>query len=87
MYRIVLVGTLIPASDKWERIITGGGGYVAITKGTLTQPVKRLLNSEDTENGTKLCILPDGFKENKLVKTLLEEGYACVPSRYVTILN
>ncbi|KNB42549.1 hypothetical protein JH06_3800 [Blastocystis sp. subtype 4] len=73
--KIVLVGSLLPASDKWERIITGGGGSVAITKGTLTQAVKRLIYSADTENALKLCILPDGFKENKLVKTLQEEGY------------
>ena len=78
---------MLPASDKWERIITGGGGSVAITKGTLTQAVKRLIYSADTENALKLCILPDGFKENKLVKILQEEGYACVPSRYVPIWN
>lgn len=60
---------------------------VAITKGTVTQAVKRLINSLDGEGGLRLCVLPDGFKENKLVKTLREMGFACVPSRYVSILD
>lgn len=84
MNRVVLVGDLLPTADKWERIITAGGGQVAITKGMMTAPVKRLIELP-SEDAMKLVVVPDTFKENKLVKKLRELGYSPVPSRYVRI--
>ena len=82
MNRVVLVGDLLPSSDKWQRVISSAGGHVAITKGTMTAAVRQL-EEIPSSSPTKLAVIPDQFKENKLVKTLRSLGYSFVPSRYV----
>ena len=82
MNRVVLIGDLLPSSDKWQRVISSAGGHVAITKGTMTAAVKQL-EEIPSSSPTKLAVIPDQFKENKLVKTLRSLGYSFVPSRYV----
>ena len=82
IHRVVLVGDLLPSSDKWQRVISAAGGHVAITKGAMTAAVKQL-EEIPSSSTTKLVVLPDQFNENKLVKTLRSFGYSFVPSRYV----
>ena len=80
---MILVGTLLPGADTWRRIIEAAGGSVAVTKQNMTQPVKRLM--EETGDGLRLCVLPPDSKETKLVKTVIEKGFQCVPTSYVDV--
>lgn len=81
--RIILVGKLTPSSEKWERIICGGGGKVVVTKSRLSIEVRSLVESDKGEPGLRLCVLPDDFKKNQLLEYASQWGYACVPSTYV----
>ena len=60
--RVVLIGDLIPSSDKWSRIIEAGGGTSVHTKSTITQAVREFVK-EDTE-GMKVAVVPEGMKKN-----------------------
>lgn len=81
--RIVLVGRIVPSSEKWERIITAGGGKVAITSSRLSMETRALIEGDEGEGGLRLCVLPDHFPKNHLVEYATQWGYACVSSQYV----
>ena len=81
---VVLVGVLKPSSEKWKRIIEGGGGRVVITKANLTAEVRAVL---DDHVDVKVAVIPDGFKQNKLVTQLCKHQFVCVPSLYVGIVD
>lgn len=84
--RIVLVGSLTPSAEKWERIITAAGGQVAITKCRLSVGVRTLVERDGGEAGFRLCILPDQASQRgktALVKYCEQWGYVCVSSNYV----
>ena len=84
MHRIVLVGVLKPSSEKWKRIIEGGRGRVVITKARLTSEVRGVL---DDHADVKVAVIPDGFKQNRLVTQLCKHHFVCVPSLYVRIVD
>ena len=79
---VVLVGVLKPSSEKWRRIIEGGGGRVVITKANLTAEVRAVL---DDHVDVKVAVIPDGF--NRLVTQLCKHQFVCVPSLYVGIVD
>ena len=81
--RVVLIGDLIPSSDKWSRIIEGGGGTSVHTKSTITQAVREFVKGE-TE-GMRVAVVPENMKKNKLIQFLLDHHFVCVPSAYVMI--
>ncbi|KAK8824812.1 hypothetical protein WA538_005478, partial [Blastocystis sp. DL] len=81
--RIVLVGRIVPSSEKWERIITAGGGKVAITSSRLSMETRALIEGDEGEGGLRLCVLPDHFPKNHLVEYATQWGYACVSSQYL----
>ena len=92
MCRIVLVGDLMPTSDKWKRIIESAGGETSVVaKTSVTKELRNFLSAidneieeEDDEDVSKrLAILPDGMKKNALVSLLLQHHFSCVPSRFV----
>lgn len=82
MCRIVLVGNLVPNSQKWKRIIESSGGKVEITKGKLTNEIKEFAN-EGYNQGMRLCICPKDGHFNRLVSFLESHGFLCVPTDYV----
>ena len=87
MGRIVLVGELLPTSDKWKRIIDSSGGETLIVpKTSVNKNVKNYLSTIDGEESKRLAILPDGMKRNPLVTLLLQHHFSCVPSRFVILL-
>ena len=79
----MLVGRIVPSSEKWERIITAGGGKVAITSSRLSMETRSLIEGDEGEGGLRLCVLPDHFPKNRLVEFATQWGYACVSSQYV----
>ena len=80
------MGTLTPSAEKWQRILTAGGGKVAITQSKLSIDVRSLVEDDQGEAGLRLCILPDDYPTNRkspLVKFCEKWGYMCVYSCYV----
>lgn len=81
-YRIVLVGNLVPNSQKWKRIIESSGGRVEITNGKLTQTIKEFADGGEHQ-GMKLCVCPKDGHFNRLTGFLESHGFLCVPTDYV----
>ena len=84
------MGTLTPSAEKWKRIITAGGGKVAITQSKLSIDVRSLAEEDQVEAGLRLCILPDDYptkRKSPLVKFCEKWGYMCVQSCYVGIAD
>lgn len=81
MNRLVLVGELMPSSDKWARIIEAGGGLSISTKNSLTNMVKQFV--KECSECERLAVIPDSMKKNKLIQFLLENQFVCIPSSYV----
>lgn len=80
----MLVGELVPSSDKWTRIIQGGGGKAVSTKSTITQGVRELVKEEGP--GMRLAVIREDMKKNKLIQFLLDHHFICVPSTYVRFM-
>ena len=83
MNRLVLVGELMPSSEKWSRIIEAGGGQSVSTKSNLTNVVKQFV--KECGECERLAVIPDSMKKNKLIQFLIENQFVCIPSSYVRI--
>ena len=83
LHRIILVGKLTPSSEKWKRIICGGGGNVAVTNSRLSFEVRSLVESDEDKPGLLICVIPESYTKNGLIEYVLQWGYSCVPSTYV----
>ena len=83
--RIVLVGDLVPSSEKWERIIVASGGSVQISKGKLTNALKEFV--VEANEGMRLCVCPKEMRKNRLLNFLENHGFLFVPTDYVIVVS